>query len=59
MIKLQSINLVLCSGRTLLRARGLSEHGCEVDETGRSKWWKTWLEYESTLWNKLPSASVH
>ena len=49
MIKLQSINLVLCSGRTLLRARGLSEHGCEVDETGRSKWWKTWLEYESTL----------
>jgi len=49
MIKLQSINRVLCSGRTLLRARGLSENGCEVDETGRSKWWIILLEYESTL----------
>jgi len=58
MIKLQSINCVLSSGRTLLCARGLCEYVCEMDETVRSKWCKTLLRHESTLPPLLPQDSV-
>ena len=30
-----------------------------VNQPQGSKWWKTWLEYERTLLNRLGSASVH